>query len=57
MDCRHCRNMMKKVLRFDKDKSYKLYRCPNCYSETKQKNIFLNSINKTEKHTNKLKGG
>lgn len=37
MFCKHCRNLMKSVMRFEGGKSYRLYRCPKCYSETKPK--------------------
>ncbi len=35
MFCYRCRLMMKKVFRFENGKSYKLYKCPKCYEETK----------------------
>ena len=37
MFCKHCRSLMKSVMRFEDGKSYRLYRCPKCYSETKPK--------------------
>lgn len=37
MFCKHCRSFMKSVMRFEDCNSYRLYRCPKCYSETKPK--------------------
>ncbi len=36
MFCKHCNTLMRSVMRFEPNKkSYKVYRCPKCYSETK----------------------
>lgn len=40
MFCKYCKSMMKSVIRFENDKSYRLYRCPKCHSETKLKRFF-----------------
>ena len=37
MFCKHCRSLMKSVMRFEDGKSYRLYSCPKCYYETKPK--------------------
>ena len=57
MFCKHCRNLMKKVMRFENGKSYKLYRCPKCYSETKPKRFFFKDkeISRNNVNNNKLK--
>lgn len=41
MFCKHCRNLMKRVMRFENGNSYRLYRCPKCYTETKPKRFFF----------------
>lgn len=41
MFCKHCRSLMKSVIRFEDGKSYRLYKCPKCHSETKPKNFFF----------------
>lgn len=57
MFCKHCNNLMRKVMRFENGKSYKLYRCPNCYRETKPKRFFFEheEISKRNTQTDKLK--
>lgn len=35
MFCQHCKSVMKRVYRFENGKSYKLWKCPKCYIETK----------------------
>lgn len=69
MFCKHCRSLMKSVMRFEDGKSYRLYRCPKCYSETKHKrfifedeeistnNANTNKSRKMVKKTNKKKRG
>lgn len=44
-------------MRFENGKSYKLYRCPNCYRETKPKRFFFEyeEISKRNTQTDKLK--
>lgn len=56
MLCEHCKTIMKKVMRFERNKSYKLYKCPKCYSETKPKRIFFSDeeISRNNTNTNKL---
>lgn len=44
MFCKHCKSMMKRVFRFQNGKSYKLYRCPRCHSETKPIPYFFNDL-------------
>lgn len=51
MFCRHCRSLMKKVMRFENGKSYILYRCPKCYAETKAKRFFFNNEEISMKNT------
>lgn len=55
MFCKHCRSLMKSVMRFEDGKSYKLYRCPKCYSETKPKRFTFDDeeISKNNTKTNK----
>lgn len=35
MFCKHCHSLMKNTFRFENGKSYRLYKCPKCYTETK----------------------
>lgn len=55
MFCKHCRSLMKSVMRFEDGKSYRLYRCPKCYSETKPKRFTFDDeeISKNNTKTNK----
>lgn len=55
MFCKHCRSLMKSVMRFEDGKSYRLYRCPKCYSETKPKRFTFDDeeISKNNTNTNK----
>lgn len=55
MFCKHCRSLMKSVMRFEDGKSYRLYRCPKCYSETKPKRFTFDNeeISKNNTKTNK----
>ena len=55
MFCKHCRSLMKSVMRFEDGKSYRLYRCPKCYSETKPKLFTFDDeeISKNNTKTNK----
>lgn len=55
MFCKHCRSLMKSVMRFEDGKSYRLYRCPKCYSETKPKRFTFGDeeISKNNTKTNK----
>ena len=55
MFCMHCRSLMKSVMRFEDGKSYRLYRCPKCYSETKPKRFTFDDeeISKNNTKTNK----
>lgn len=57
MFCKHCRSLMKSVMRFEDGKSYRLYRCPKCYSETKPKRFTFDNeeISKNNTKTNKSK--
>jgi len=54
MFCKHCRSLMKSVMRFEDGKSYRLYRCPKCYSETKPKRFTFDDeeISKNNTKTN-----
>ena len=38
---KHCRSLMKSVMRFEDGKSYRLYKCPKCYSETKTQTLYF----------------
>lgn len=55
MFCKHCRSLMKSVMRFEDGKSYRLYRCPKCYSETKPKRFTFDDeeISKNNTKTDK----
>ncbi len=55
MFCKHCRSLMKSVMRFEDGKAYRLYRCPKCYSETKPKRFTFDDeeISKNNTKTNK----
>lgn len=55
MFCKHCRSLMKSVMRFEDGKSYRLYRCPKCYSETKPKRFTFDDeeISRNNTKTNK----
>ena len=55
MFCKHCRSLMKSVMRFEDGKSYRLYRCPKCYSETKPKRFtfYDEEISKNNTKNNK----
>lgn len=55
MFCKHCMTPMKKVMRFEKGNSYKLYRCPICYSETKPKRFFFEDEEIRRNNTNNNK--
>lgn len=44
MFCKHCNSLMKRVLRFENGKSYRLYKCPKCYMETKPIPYFFNDL-------------
>lgn len=69
MFCNHCRSLMKRTIRFENGKTYKLYRCSICYSETKPKRFFFedeeirqnntdnNKTKKPKKPPNKRKRG
>lgn len=39
--CKHCKTLMKKVIRFENGNFYKLSRCPKCYTEMKPKRYFF----------------
>lgn len=42
--CTKCWLVMKRVYRFENGKSYSLYKCPKCHTETKpQKHNFFNT--------------
>lgn len=41
MFCKYCNHLMKKVMHFEDGKSYRLYRCPKCYAETKLKRLLF----------------
>lgn len=68
MICRHCKTMMRRVYRFENEKSYRLFRCPNCYIETKpipysfysyeisRKNTTVNIKKNTRKNSTKKRG-
>lgn len=53
MFCKHCRSLMKSVMRFEDGKSYRLYRCPKCYSETKPKRFTFDDEEISKNNTNK----
>ena len=57
MFCSKCNTVMRSVMRFTPDnKSYKLYRCPKCYFETKPIPLILTPrevITKTRETNNK----
>ena len=54
MFCRHCRSLMNKTMRFENGTNYYLYKCPNCYYETKPKLLFFKARrNNLEKYPNK----
>ncbi len=57
MFCKHCNTLMRSVLRFQPDnKTYKLYRCPKCYTETKPIPLILSpreTITKLRKNNKK----
>lgn len=57
MFCKHCRSLMKSVMRFEDGKSYRLYRCPKCYSETKPKRFTFDDeeISRNNTKTNKTR--
>lgn len=58
MFCKHCNTFMRSVMRFEpNNKSYKLYRCPKCYSETKPIPLIFTpqEIITKRKNTNKKK--
>lgn len=57
MFCKYCNHLMKKVMRFEDGKSYRFYRCPKCYAETKLKRLlFLDEqIRRKNSVTNKSK--
>lgn len=48
MFCKRCNIQMKKVMRFENGKSYHLYKCPQCYYETKKQPFIFSSKNKSE---------
>ena len=41
MFCKYCNHLMKRVMRFEDGKSYRFYRCPKCYAETKLKHLLF----------------
>ena len=45
MLCKRCSEIMNKTLRIEKGKSYELYKCPKCYTETKPIRIKLPEYN------------
>lgn len=49
MFCRSCNYRMVHLLRFEKGKSFELYRCPKCYQESKKIPLKFNKT-KTEQH-------
>ena len=56
MFCKHCKSFMQKVMRFENNRSYKLYRCSKCFSETKPKPYFFcpkETVQKNTKTNNK----
>ena len=59
MNCKHCGSMMKRTLRFENGKAYRLFKCPNCYKETKPIPVSFNSLetSKNNTHTKPKKKG
>lgn len=55
MFCKHCRSLMKRVIRFEDGKSYRLYRCPKCYYETKPKRFTFDDKDISTNNTNNNK--
>lgn len=51
MFCKHCRNLMKRVMRFENGNSYELYRCPKCYAEIKPKHFFFKKEETSKRNT------
>ena len=51
MFCKHCEILMKPVMRFENGNSYRLYRCPKCFSETKPRRFFFNDVKASMKNT------
>ena len=47
MFCKHCNSLMVKAQRFTKDKKCTVYKCKNCYAETKP--LFCLSFNNSIK--------
>ena len=51
MNCKHCGSMMKRTLRFENGKAYRLFKCPNCYMETKQLPVSFNVLEISNNNT------
>ena len=44
MFCPRCKKNMNYTMSFEKDKTSKYYKCPNCFYETKRKNLLYTEI-------------
>lgn len=47
MLCKRCNTLMKETYRFEKGKSYRLFKCPVCHKEMKTKTAFRSEYGDT----------